>query len=243
MAKSGVRHPLGSGWERDEGGERTVPAVLLGRLAQGCGAAPAAGRHIPMETTIPDRLTHHRADRARFPGRRPRARTAAAVAAALALVTAPALAQTTPPETPGAEHTEERFGNWTLRCMSGTESAARRCEMVQVLGDTKTGQELMLIAIGYPEGQPSPIAWIILPLGVLLPPGIGLKIDQGESMGLPFRSCDGGGCATPWKLSDADVAALKRGNELMVIFKDIEGKSLGLPVSLSGFTAAFTRLK
>ena len=29
----------------------------------------------------------------------------------------------------------------------------------------------------------------------------------------------------------------------MVIFKDIEGKSLGLPVSLSGFTAAFTRLK
>ncbi len=198
-----------------------------------------------MEMKISDQSTPLGSDRARHQGRRrPVARHAAALAGALALLIAPAaLAQTTPPETTGAGHTEERFGNWTLRCMSGTESPARRCEMVQVLGDTETGRELMLIAIGYPEGQPSPIAWIILPLGVLLPPGIGLKIDQGDSMGLPFRSCDSGGCSTPWKLSDADVAALKKGNELMVIFKDIEGKSLGLPVSLSGFTAAFTRLK
>jgi invasion protein IalB len=165
----------------------------------------------------------------------------------LAFLPGPVPAQETPPAgaapalAPG--QTEERFGNWTLRCMAADGTNPRRCEMVQVLGDNQTGREVLLVAIGYPDGQASPVAWIILPLGVLLPPGIGLKIDQGESHGLPYRACDTGGCATPWRLTDADVAALKAGNELMVIFKDIEGKSLGLPVSLSGFTAAFDKLR
>lgn len=115
--------------------------------------------------------------------------------------------------------------------------------MVQVLGDTQSGRELLLMAIEYPDGLSTPVAWLILPLGVLLPPGIGLKIDQGESKGLPFRSCDAGGCATPWPLSEDDIAALKRGQKLMVIFKDIDGKSLGAPISLNGFTAAFAKLQ
>jgi invasion protein IalB len=162
----------------------------------------------------------------------------------LACVAAPAArAQTEPPATPGSGETEERFGNWTLRCKTMAADAARRCEMVQMLGDNETGQDVLLVAVGYPEGQTRPVAWIILPLGVLLPPGIGLKIDQSEPKGLPFRHCDTGGCATPWPLAETDIAALKQGSELMVIFKNIEGKSLGLPVSLSGFTAAFSRLQ
>lgn len=161
----------------------------------------------------------------------------------LAGVMAPAaLAQT---EAPAADSgkTEERIGNWLLRCMAGAAEAPRRCEMVQMLGDNETGRDVLLVAIGYPEGQTRPVAWIILPLGVLLPPGIALKIDQSEPKALPIRHCDAGGCATPWPLAETDVAALKQGNELMVIFKDIEGQSLGLPVSLSGFTAAFSKLR
>lgn len=154
-----------------------------------------------------------------------------------------AWAQAEAPATPENGKTEERFGNWILRCMTEAADATRRCEMVQMLGDDKTGQDVLLVAIGYPEGQTRPVAWIILPLGVLLPPGIGLKIDQSEPKGLPFRHCDRGGCATPWPLSETDIAALKQGSELVVIFKDIEGQSLGLPVSLSGFTAAFSRLQ
>lgn len=162
----------------------------------------------------------------------------------LAGVVAPAArAQTEAPAAAESGKTEERFGNWILRCMAGAAEAPRRCEMVQMLGDNETGRDVLLVAIGYPEGQTRPVAWIILPLGVLLPPGIGLKIDQSEVKALPIRHCDAGGCATPWPLAETDIAALKQGSELIVIFKDIEGQSLGLPVSLSGFTAAFSKLQ
>lgn len=171
-------------------------------------------------------------------------RLVAALAVAAAVWAQPvAQAQETPPAAGEGGRTEERMGNWTLRCISAADPATRRCEMVQVVGDTQSGRDVLAVAIGYPEGQPRPIAWIILPLGVLLPPGIGVKIDQGEVNGMPYRSCDTRGCATPWQLSEEDVGALKRGNELVVIFRDIEGKSLGIPVSLSGFTAAFDKLQ
>lgn len=170
---------------------------------------------------------------------------APAIGLALALVAgAPALrAQDAPAPPPGEGATEQHFGSWTLRCFPPSQSLPRRCEMVQVLGDTQTKEELLLMAVGYPDPQSGPIAWLVLPLGILLPPGLGLKIDQGETRGLPIRSCDPRGCATPWPLSDADIAALKQGKELVVIFQDIDGKKLGLPVSLQGFTAAFSQLR
>lgn len=139
--------------------------------------------------------------------------------------------------------TEERIGDWMLRCLPPSNGAPERCEMAQVLGDTQSNRDVLLMAIGYPEPGGKPVAWVVLPLGVLLPPGIGLKIDQGESRVLPFRACDQRGCAAPWPLTEADVAALKGGNELMVVFRNLEGKSLGVAVSLQGFTKAFARLK
>jgi len=170
-----------------------------------------------------------------------------ALATGLALVlvsgASPLRAQDAPAAPPADGATEQRFGSWTLRCFPPSESLPRRCEMVQVLGNTETKQEVLLMVVGYPDGQSGPVAWLVLPLGILLPPGLGLKIDGGETRGLPIRSCDPRGCATPWPLSEADIAALKAGQELVVIFQDIEGKKLGLPVSLEGFTAAFSQLR
>jgi invasion protein IalB len=165
------------------------------------------------------------------------------LAAGLALGAPAVRAQDAPVPPSEGDGTEQRFGDWTLRCFPATESLPRRCEMVQVLGDTQSKQEVLLMAVGYPDAQSGPIAWLVLPLGILLPPGLGLKIDQGETRGLPIRSCDPRGCATPWPLSEADIAALKQGQELVVIFQDIDGKKLGLPVSLQGFTAAFSQLR
>jgi invasion protein IalB len=165
------------------------------------------------------------------------------LAAGLALGAPAVRAQDAPAPALEGGGTEQRFGDWTLRCFPATESLPRRCEMVQVLGDTQSKQEILLMAVGYPDAQSGPVAWLVLPLGILLPPGLGLKIDQGETRGLPIRSCDPRGCATPWPLSEADVAALKAGQELVVIFQDIDGKKLGLPVSLQGFTAAFSQLR
>lgn len=154
----------------------------------------------------------------------------------------PAAAQDTAPAAP-AQGKEERIGDWTLRCLPPSGNMPERCEMTQVLGDPQSKRDVLLVAVGYAEGETRPVAWVVLPLGVLLPPGVGLKVDEGETKVLPYRACDRRGCATPWLLTESDVSSLKSGKELIVMFRDLEGKSLGLKVSLQGFTKAFDRLK
>lgn len=145
--------------------------------------------------------------------------------------------------TPAPKGKEERIGDWTLRCLPPSGDKPERCEMTQVLGDPQSQRDVLLVAVGYAQGETRPVAWVVLPLGVLLPPGVGLKVDEGETKVLPYRACDRRGCATPWLLTESDVSSLKGGKELIVMFRDIEGKSLGLRVSLEGFTKAFDRLK
>lgn len=87
------------------------------------------------------------------------------------------------------------------------------------------------------------MALIVVPLDVLLPPGLGLKVDARDPVTVPFRHCDTNGCLAPWRPSPDDLAAMRAGKELMVLLRNREGKQLGLPVSLKGFSAAHDRLR
>ncbi|KZC97660.1 invasion associated locus B family protein [Oceanibaculum pacificum] len=159
------------------------------------------------------------------------------------VVASPLAAQQRPPaQGQGAqpELTTERVQDWTVRC---TKTTPQRCEMVQSVKERESNRDILMIIIGYRENERQPRALILMPLGVLLPPGLGIQVDKAEPRGLPFRHCEPGGCLAPWNMSDSDVAALKGGTQLTVIATDQAGKQVGLPVSLKGFTAAYAKLK
>ena len=130
--------------------------------------------------------------------------------------------------------------DWTVRC---TKTAPQRCEMVQTVREKETNRDILMIIIGFRENEKKPRALVLMPLGVLLPPGLGVQVDKGEARGLPFRHCEPGGCLAPWNMTDSDVGQLKAGTTLTFIATDQSGKQVGLPVSLRGFTAAFGKLK
>lgn len=137
---------------------------------------------------------------------------------------------------------EEQIQDWTLRCAT-LQDGKVSCEMIQTVRQRDSGKEMMLMAVGYPPGEKQLLAWIVVPLGVLLPPGLGLKIDEAEPGRLPIQYCEPNGCIAPWAPTEQELAALKAGNRLTVIVHDRNGKQVGLPVSLKGFTAAVARLQ
>ncbi|GFO83134.1 MAG: hypothetical protein A49_27610 [Methyloceanibacter sp.] len=118
-----------------------------------------------------------------------------------------------------------------------------KCALVQsVTADDRPNVGLTVVfykAIG----EDKKLLRVVVPLGVLLPTGLGLKID-GEDVGnAPFLKCGKRGCVAEVVLQDEVIAKLKAGQNAMFIVFDTPEAGIGIPVSLQGFTDAFAGLK
>lgn len=155
---------------------------------------------------------------------------------------APVMAQAVNPDEPppGVEVETRKFQDWSLRCIE--QESQRRCEMLQPVEDPQTGEPVMAVVIPGNVGDQPLIAWFVLPLGVLLPPGIAISIDGSEPQRLPVRHCEPGGCLAPVELEEALLQRLRNGSQLQVMAYSIDEQQVSIPISLMGFTAAMNAL-
>ena len=150
-------------------------------------------------------------------------------------VSGPAAAQTTEVE-------REKIGDWTIRCLEGTED----CRMTQI---GKVGEEdALLVSIQrladtkMQNGTEVAAAMQVqAPLGILIPYGVRLKIDQGETAGLNITRCLPIGCVAGAPMTDEAVALLKKG--ATANFTYVLQNETAIGISLSGFTKAYESLK
>ncbi|HLS67860.1 MAG TPA: invasion associated locus B family protein [Kiloniellales bacterium] len=168
---------------------------------------------------------------------------AAMVAGTAVLVAAPGaptLAQGLDQPPPGAEVETQEFQEWSLRCIE--LEGQRRCEMLQPVEDPESGEPVMAVVV--PSSVPNQplVAWFVLPLGVLLPPGIAISVDGSEPERLPIRHCEPGGCLAPLELEGGILQRLQNGVELQVMAYGIDEQQVSIPISLMGFTAALNAL-
>lgn len=140
---------------------------------------------------------------------------------------------------------------WGVRCSNkdGTpvEEGQRGdyCEIFQRISVAETGQRVMELSMGYPQGKDNPASVVLtLPLGILLPAGVAVQVDDNsDSMQkAAVQHCDNGGCYAVLQVDRDGVGDFKAGKRLIVAFKDVKGKTLQMPVNLSGFTKAIGQL-
>ncbi len=85
----------------------------------------------------------------------------------------------------------DTFGDWTARCQEA-QGKPKVCIITQLVNDKKSKQPVIAVQIAIdPLKKQPPIAEIKTPLLVALQGGIGVKIDNDETMGIPshnFRS-------------------------------------------------------
>ena len=95
-------------------------------------------------------------------------------------------------------------------------------------------------------GEAAAGATIVAPLETDLVRGLGLKIDSAAARGYPFNFCAPVGCVSRMGFDANGLGALKRGNAATVSllpFGANPEEPVELPMSLTGFTAAFTELE
>jgi invasion protein IalB len=117
------------------------------------------------------------------------------------------------------------------------------CSAAQVVQNRETQKSLLAAVVGYIPGTQDMAVEFTVPLGVILPPGIRLQVDESEEIGrAPYLMCTPQGCTGIWKLEAEAVAAMKKGLTLKVIVLNSQQRPVAVPVSLRGFTAAYNTL-
>ena len=145
----------------------------------------------------------------------PKAKAAPPKAAPAAPPQAPAAAA--PPAAEGAPAAAGAAG-WAARCTSASREAPLECAMEETAVLSKTGQLVVLVNIRVPGDTRAPILLVQMPLGLNLPAGIKLQIDEGKLTDLPIQTCESRGCyaTIPLARRRARGAAIGTADEAVV---------------------------
>jgi invasion protein IalB len=132
---------------------------------------------------------------------------------------------------------------WTARCGSVSRDAPLECAIEQSAVLPRTGQLVILVNIRVPADTRTASALIQLPLGLNLPGGAKLQIDDGAAIDLQIQTCEARGCYAGTSISSDLLAAMKSGKQLKVSFQNLNKETLTVPLPLADFAAAYEKIK
>jgi invasion protein IalB len=166
------------------------------------------------------------------------ARLIGRVAAALAILcwfglTAPANAQ-------GAVRSVH--GDWQIRCDTPPGAQAEQCALIQsVVAEDRSNAGLTVIVLKTAD-QKSKLMRVVAPLGVLLPSGLGLKLDNVDVGRAGFVRCLPNGCVAEVVMDDKLLGQLRTAKTATFIIFETPEEGIGFPLSLNGLGEGYDKL-
>ena len=138
--------------------------------------------------------------------------------------------------------TRGQHGDWQVVCKPPpTGSKNEVCALVQsVTAEDRPNVGLTVYFQKFSNGMR--VLRVFAPLGILLPPGIGLKIDDVDIGNAPFLRCHSFACYAQVTVEDNLVDRLKAGKTAIFIIFQTEEAGIGIPISLAGFGDALAML-
>ena len=155
------------------------------------------------------------------------------VAGLLLAGTAPALAQ-------GA--VKGQYGDWQVRCDTPPGAKSEQCALIQnVTAEDRPNVGLSVIFLKTADKKQR-ILRVLAPLGVLLPSGLGLKVDTADVGRTAFVRCLPNGCVAEVVIEDPLMAQLRAGKNATFILFQTPEEGIGIPIALTGFAEGFDKL-
>ena len=138
---------------------------------------------------------------------------------------------------------KQTHGGWEIRCEQPTGARAEQCALIQfVVADDRPNVGLTVIILRTADKQ-SHVLRVLAPLGVLLPSGLGLRIDETNLGNAAFVRClPDGGCVSEIVMDQKLIDLLKNGKMATLVIFQTPEEVIGIPIELKGFTAGFDAL-
>src|SRR5271169_3188152 len=156
-----------------------------------------------------------------------------AILAVLALTTVPAFGQ-------GAVKSVHK--DWQIRCDTPPGAKNEQCALIQsVTAEDRANVGLTVIVLKTADAK-SRLMRVVAPLGVLLPSGLGLKINQADVGRAGFVRCLPNGCVAEVIMDESLLKQLRAGQTATFIIFQTPEEGIGIPMSLKGFGEGFDKL-
>lgn len=135
-----------------------------------------------------------------------------------------------------------KHGDWQVRCEKPPGAAKEQCALLQsVAAEDRPNINLIVIILKTADGK-NRLLRVIAPLGILLPSGLGLKIDDVDIGHAGFVRCLPTGCVAEVVMEDKLLDQLKNGKSAVFIIFQTPEEGIGIPLNLAGFGDAFAEL-
>jgi len=134
------------------------------------------------------------------------------------------------------------YGDWQIRCETPPGAQGEQCALMQsVTAEDRPNVGLTVIVLKTAD-QKSRVMRVVAPLGVMLPSGLGLKIDNQDVGRAGFVKCLPNGCIAEVVMDDKLIDQLRNGHtSTFIIFQSPE-EGIGFPMSLKGFGDGYDKL-
>lgn len=151
-----------------------------------------------------------------------------------------------PAEGPGSQFADGtvkgQYGDWQYVCKPPPPGAKNEvCALVQsVTAEDRNNVGLTIYFQQFSNGVR--VLRVFAPVGVLLPPGVGLKVDGTDIGHAPFLRCHTFACYAQVTVEDKLIEQFKAGKTAIFIIFQTEEAGIGIPISLAGFADGLSAL-
>ncbi len=136
-----------------------------------------------------------------------------------------------------------QHGDWQVVCREPPPGSKNKvCALVQsVTAEDRNNVGLTVYFQKFSNG--TRVLRVFAPLGVLLPPGLGLKIDGKDIGHAPFLRCHAFACYAQVVVEDKLIKQLSTGKTAIFIIFQTEEAGIGIPISLAGLQKGLASVK
>ncbi len=136
-----------------------------------------------------------------------------------------------------------QHGDWQVVCKPPPPGSKNKvCALVQsVTAEDRNNVGLTVYFQKFSNG--TRVLRVFAPLGILLPPGLGLKIDGKDVGNAPFLRCHTFACYAQVVVEDDLTKQLTDGKTAIFVIFQTEEAGIGIPISLNGFARGLNALE
>jgi invasion protein IalB len=108
---------------------------------------------------------------------------------------------------------------------------------------SSTGQLVASVVVRTLPDTHKPVMMIQTPIGLYLPAGLSLQIDNGKAMPIPLDTCGPQGCFAEMQISPDLLSALKAGKRLSITYQNSAKNNVVVPLVLDNFGESFQKIQ
>jgi invasion protein IalB len=135
----------------------------------------------------------------------------------------------------GSGQVKAIFGAWKLKCAQIAGAKEDKCALVQDLKLEDRPNMFLTVLLMKSFDSNKKILRVVAPLGVVLPTGLGLRVDNADVGNVKFLKCWKFGCLAEVVVDDNLVSKFTSGKTASFIVYPTPDFGVGFPAPLAGF--------